>query len=539
MRKGIDNVSCDVGSCAARCGRWMRGATAGGLAIAAVIWHIASAMDVGLWVQPDSVGYVALSDWLLRYADFRHEMFAARTPGYPLLLAVIWHLSGGLMAWPILVVQHGLVLAAGILIGWLAWRLTRSNALVFLIAGMTALSWSLTAYANVLLTEVPFTVALLATLCCCVHYAQNGRAAALATGSACAAAAAMIRPVGLPLGLLPLAALWGSWLRRGPITEDRPDRGKPGFVRRAMISMALAMGPFLVVVSGWSWMVRSLHGVDGANNFGWYNLYLRLVTREGLTEPGSPALDDIRESVAWVNQCRRPEEALDYRTDIHAVMAYRQRHNCSWAEASSKLGEAAWVICKAHPWRVLVGTLRNAAHTLLKPDPVYLRRSPAQMEAWSRAGIAFPSTVEYEADFLTRVQPQVGPLHFRVRRTDAPISTAWTRLVWNFDRVFVRGPTPAWLPGDTWFETWVYFCLSGAGLMLLVDRRRIEWGLTLLAVGLPLAVSSFTPGEDPRFAVPLRPILHMWGTAAGAWAVRATRIAIQAATATRQPVTVH
>lgn len=482
-----------------------------GVILMVVAWHGLSAADVGLWVQPDSVGYVALADWLVRHADIRHEWFVSRTPGYPLLLAAIERMYGGLPPAPILLVQHTLAIGAAALTGWLAWMLTRSRAVALLAFLSTGLSLSLTAYANVVLTEVPFTTALLATLCLAMRYVQSGRRGALLLSSLCAGIAALFRPVGLPLGLLPVAALALRMIgARGGPSAWRPQRLLCA-ARRGALLLVMAVGPFAAVAVGWSLSVRAVHGADGTGNFGSYNLYLRLVTREGLTEPSSPALEAIRESVAWANQRRPPEAQLDDRVDIHAVMAYRQHHECSWAEASSKLGDAAWVICKAHPWTVLKGTFRNAAHTLLSVDPVHRRRPEAEVRTCRGDGVEWLSTAEYEQDFLTRLRPWMSGVDFHVKRDGSALSAAMTRLLGVIDRAGLRAPAPRGLPGDTLYETWVYVCLAGGLALMIRSRQRRLWWLTGLALALPLAVSSFTPGEDPRFAVPLRPVLNLWG----------------------------
>ena len=485
------------------------------VAVVTALVQLAAILDAGLWVQPDSVGYVTLGQWLVERHDFSHELFAGRTPGYPLFLAIVFSVAG-LSAGPvILILQHGMVVAVAVLTALMGWELTGRRA-VAAVGGMAAgCAWSLTAYASTLLTETPYTLAVTGGAYLLVVHFRRGSLRALAGASVCIGIAALTRPIGLPLlGVCLLCGLYRSYLNwrasGGRVhTPLRPAR----FTRLALPILA-AVFPCAGLAGAWSLHNRLTHGVDGAANFGGQSLYLRVVQREGLVEPTNPALEEIKRCVDEVNRGRSDRQRFSYRKYDHALIAYRLVHGCTCQQANARLGAAAWPICKAHKCKIAKGTILNAARILLMPDPVYLYRPPGSgvLIADVTHDIPFQSTGPLFDDFHTRMYGSAQQGVVGVTGQPGSLEPAWSAVAAWYHRHLVKGRSLPFLPGDSPYEHWVMFCFLGAlAAATMSTTRRSGWLVLGGIVVLQVLPSGFMPGATPRFAVPVRPIVDLCG----------------------------
>ena len=158
----------------------------------AVIWTVVLGAAVSnafclagshLWVYPDSIDYIRLAGGLADRFDLHQELFLIRPPGYPAMLAVIFRVFESWSQTAILVVQHGMAIVAAGLTALIAWHLTQRKS-VSLVAGlMCAGSLQVLAYANLVLTETPYMVTLLACVYFLVRYHHEGNLRVLALAS--------------------------------------------------------------------------------------------------------------------------------------------------------------------------------------------------------------------------------------------------------------------------------------------------------------------------------------------------------------------
>ncbi len=473
-----------------------------------VLWQLAAMLDVGLWVQPDSVAYLALGEHLGKGGGFEHPWFVARTPGYPMLLAAAAAVGGAGSSTIVLLMQHATVVGCALLMTALAWRLSQSRVTAWACGLLTGCSWTLTGYAGTVLTEAPYTFALLASLYCICRFVEAGGPQWIALGSAGLGCAALIRPAAMPLALVPVLALL---MRKDGKAGSAvlPSCGR-WFVR---ISAAMAsVGPFLLLTGGWSLITAVEHGAAGAGNFAGRTLYHRVVTRGGWTSPANDAMEDIRRCVAEVNATDPNAPPFDTRMEEHAVICLQRVHGCTLAEASNQLGLAVAPIFRLHVWDILADTPRQAAYLLLVPDEIHRYRPEAESLRLGAAGGAedWPSTAAFAQDVQRRLTEASGEWMPDPLRQASWISLLRSEVADAYDRFILRADPCPPLPGDTVFENWVWVCLLGA-LVALAGARRGMWAITLALVLLQVLPCAFAPGFDRRFAAPIRPVVHLWG----------------------------
>ncbi|RJP31909.1 MAG: hypothetical protein C4547_14690 [Phycisphaerales bacterium] len=475
------------------------------IAVTSVV-QLASMFDQGLWVHPDSVGYVTLAEWLVRHGDFSHELFGGRTPGYPLLLATIFAIAGPASAAVILALQHALVVLVGVLAALTGWELTRRPA-VAAVAGLAAGSaWGLTAYASTVLTEAPYAALVACVAWLSVRFAVHGGRLRLATLSTCVAAAALVRPVGLPLLGVCAAASMLACVR----AWSAHARGGSGGVRVRLAVLvgqaACGMGPALVPLGAWSLHVQRVHGYDGAGSFGGQSLYLRVIERDNWVDTPNPALDEIRCDVELASR-HYPELELDYRKHEHAHLAGRLINGWSYQESGQRMGRAAACAVAARPWAFAWGSVVNAGRILLQPDRIYLAgRSddacpvdplvPRPDDLFDDFGERMPSD--------SRVRGWLSP----PRR--GPAWPLWSAMAWRFRAWCVAADPLPLLPGDNPYENWVMWCCL-SGVAALATRRRSACAALMLIVVLQTVPPGIAPGATPRFAVPVRAWVDLWG----------------------------
>ncbi|MCC7291916.1 MAG: hypothetical protein IT449_07640 [Phycisphaerales bacterium] len=473
-----------------------------------IVWQLTAMLDVGLWVQPDSVAYLALGEHLSKGGGFEHPWFIARTPGYPLLLAVAAAVGGAGASTIVLLAQHGIVVGCAVIMTALAWRLSHTRSVACACGLLTGCSWALTGYAGTVLTEAPYTFALLASLYCLCRFVETGGLQWTSLGSAGLGCAALIRPAALPLALLPAAALFFCKQRKA--TAAALSFRSRWFARCG--ALLAAAGPFALLTGGWSLITVIEHGAAGAGNFAGRTLYHRVVTRGGWTTPVNAAMEDIRACVAKVNATDPNPPPFDARMEEHAVICLQRVHGCTLAEASNQLGAAVAPIFRLHAWEILADTPRQAAYVLLVPDEIHRFRAEDECLRLSMAGDPedWPSTAAFAQDVRRRLREAGGEWMPDPRTQASWISPLRTALADAYDRFVLRFDLCAPLPGDTVFENWVWLCLLGAITPLAGARRRM-WVITVALVLLQVLPCAFAPGFDRRFAAPIRPVVHLWG----------------------------
>lgn len=483
--------------------------------VPSVLWQLSAMMDVGLWVQPDSVAYLALGEHLRNGGGFEHPWFVARTPGYPMLLAIAAVVGGAGSSTMVLMMQHGMVVGCAVIMTALGWRLSQSRTTGLVCGLLTGCSWALTGYAGTVLTEAPYFFTLMASLYGLCRFVEAGATRWLALGSTGLGCAALIRPAAMPLALLPVAALFLCKHRKA--TSAALSFRRRWFARCG--ALLAAAGPFALLTGGWSVITAFQHGVAGAGNFAGRTLYHRVVTRGGWTGQDNEAMADIRRCVSEVNATDANAPPFDARMEEHAVICLQRVHGFTLAEASNRLGQAVAPIFRLHVWEILADTPRQAAYLLLVPDEIHRFRPEAESHRLGRVGGAedgtsatasWPSTAAFAEDVRRRLTEAGGEWMPEPSRQASWISPLRSAAADVYDRFILRADPCPPLPGDTVFENWVCVCLLGSLVVLAGARRRI-WAITLALVLLQVLPCAFAPGFDRRFSAPVRPVMHVWG----------------------------
>ncbi|MCG3129678.1 MAG: hypothetical protein FLDDKLPJ_00412 [Phycisphaerae bacterium] len=472
----------------------------------------AALLDTPLWVQPDSVAYLDLAAALSR-GEFADELFLMRPPGYPLLIAATAQIAGSSAAVALHVIQRTMVVAIVALTTLTAFALTRQRGVAALAGVLTALTWPLTAYAAVILTEIPYTFAAMTTLCLLAHHLHGGSRSALAGASVAAGAAGLIRPLGIPLLALCAVAAGIRWVGgRACVDENTrpPERG----VRSLASRLAVAVAPGAVALAAWGLHVRAVFPDGAAGTWARAQLYVRAVQVEGLKEPASAAFTELQRCVDEVN-AGLPDGERRFRIEYpwDAVTCYRRVHGAGLTEGVRQLGDAAEPIFRARLPHLLLTTPRHMARTLLIPDPVYRYRPDAPLVVDpDPSRHALLSTETYAASVLERAGDPVFAGGFVHAAKVGPTSGAWTALVRRY-HAFIERPTSLPIPvADSFYEAWTLFALAGG--VVFLQRGRRAGALLLMTFALAhLFPAALTQGTIPRYAVPVQPAIQITAAA--------------------------
>ncbi len=503
----------------------------------AVIWTVVLAALVSnafcmagshLWVFPDSIDYIRLAGGLADRFDLHQELFLIRPPGYPAMLAVIFLVFGSWSPAAILVLQHGMAIAAAGLTALIAWHLTRRKS-VSLVAGlMCAGSLQVLAYANLVLTETPYMVTLLACVYFLVRYHREGNLKILVLASLMAGLSYLLRPVGLHLLFAcSVAALFTVFRRRSSVGINKANhvtgRRSPGSIRRRLaVGLAAAVAPAVIVVAPFTITNSWINGGAESARCLDYVLYLRAVTFDGLHSTTNDALADIQRVVEQAKEAGRLPVHADYRDRGTVIQAYRTMRGASFVESSAVMGRAARDLMLEYPGPILLGTVKYAAWMLLSPDPVY-RFQPGG--APGKGGKRDPS-----ADIYGIATYESGPGSWehvlRNYRRTLPLQThprkatpLWTAMARWFHRHVDRADSFFGLV-DSPYEEFVVLCGLG-GILSLFRRDRTAWILVALVVGSQIAISAFLSGPQPRYVAPIKPLMLLYFALGGVTVSRA------------------
>jgi hypothetical protein len=507
----------------------------GGVAALALLTNALGLLSTRLWVYPDSVDYIQLGGGIADRFDIGNELFLVRTPGYPVFLAVTFRLFGSGSPAAILVVQHALAVATAVLTAAIAWRLTERRAVAFLAGVLIACSLQTLAYANLVLTETPFALTLIACLYALIRFDESGRSRWLVAASLLAGLGYLLRPVSLYL--LPVCAaagLWQAWRAAGfqaARTFDREGtrrvfprnqfrRGARAEARGSAVGLvplpalfrntALSLAPALAVAAPWMLVSAATQKSLQATRCLDYMYYLRASTFDRLDSTQSAAMRDIHTVVEEAQRAGHLSADADFHDRTTVIKAYKDVRGWSFARSSAILGQAGRDLMREHPWETVVGTLKYAAWMLLSPDPVYRfhpggspgvnGRRAAEAETYDIGTYAFGdgSWERVLSDYRHYLPLTAEP---------TPLTGAGRELAVQYYRHIDQGASLG--IGDSPFEVWaVLGLLGGAGSLFC--RRRAAWMTILAAVALHVLVSAFFSGPQTRYALPVKPLLCLY-----------------------------
>lgn len=479
------------------------------VALIAVATNLVSTAATQLWIYPDSIDYIALAGGIANHLDLSNELFLVRPPGYPLMLAGIFASFGAASPFVIMLIQHAMVVATVVLTAAIAHRLTSSRTVTLLTGILCACSLQTLAYANLVLTETPFALALVACVYFLIRFLPSGQWRWLALASAMAGVGYLFRPIGLHLlAACGLAALMHAW---HSTTGGFGRLARPEGLRRLLIGGALAIAPALLVASPWMLINESRHhSLQGARCLD-YVLYLRAVTFDGLDSATSPAMNDIHHVVdEAIAHGDLPPDA-SFRDRATVIDAYRKVRGVPFAVSSGVMGRAARDIMRENKIPIAANTIRYAYWMLLTPDPVYrfVPGGAPGVDGQKAAKAEFFDIGTYSVhgawdDVLTQNRNCL-PLS-----TEPAVATPVMNAAVRFYREHVDDAPAILGLLDSPYEQWMVLTVL-CGLMTLMTRRRGEWLIVATVIGLHVLVSAFLSGPQTRYVLPVRTLLLMYG----------------------------
>lgn len=503
------------------------------VAIVAVLINGLAFSASHLWVCPDSSYYIALAGGIAERFDLTNELFLIRPPGYPLLLAGIFVVFGSWSPVAILVVQHALVVGVAALTTLIAWHLTSRRSVALLAGLMTACSLQLLAFANVIVTEVPYTFTLVLSVYFLVRYHRSGGVRYLAFASLTAGVACLIRPAGLSVvGICVAAAVYRVWValhegadgetptptngvywRRGSALSKPRGAGRLSWLRRLTEGPAVAVAPALLVVLPFTAVNRLVHGAQLSGGCANLALYHRLLTMDKLDSTNSAALSDIR---AVVRQAVRRGDVpahADYRQWGPVWHAYESVRKVPLVESSAMIGEACRDLIAENIGAVFKNTVRYAYWMLMVPDSFYRFHPGAAPGVRTPTGeyVRNPKADLFEAStYEPLMRPWIAPYHHYLPLATEPTATtsAWREIArWFYTNVDKGRPVVGW--GDSPYEEFGWLCLLGIVGSFWV-RERTGWLLVLGVILVQVVPSAFFGGPTPRYAVPVNPLMLLY-----------------------------
>jgi|GEM_PF-4922315 len=483
----------------------------------ALVVHAVSLLSTPLWVYPDSIDYIRLAGGIASRANFADDLFLIRPPGYPMMLAIVFKFFGQASPVVIQILQHAMGVGLALLTVALSLRVS-SRRSVALVAGIfCSLSLQVLSYCNMPLTEVPFTLAFLGATYFLVRYWQLPSGKTLMCWSACAGVAYMIKPIGVMLfGIAAIAVGVRIWCR---LRSDAKAAGQP-FVHAARLfvghcgtTAGVAMIPLLLIVAPWVVYRTGGHSSSATASCLDYVLYLRPLEfdRLDISTTKSMAMLDIRSVVAEASSRGLVPPEADYRDRLTAIHAYQRLRGLSFSQGTKILGRAGLDVMLEHPRLTLLNTIKYAVWMLLSPDPVYRfvpggapgvdgqRDQAAEfygISTYSHGPGSWEKTLQEQASFL--------PLSSRPRLA----TRSWKAMVSAFRSHIDRRRWSLGI-GDSLYEMFVLFCLSGA--VLFVWRYRDGPALILLLTfAFYIGISAFFGGSQTRYVVVVKPLLCLW-----------------------------
>ncbi|MCH7808721.1 MAG: hypothetical protein IIB60_05800, partial [Planctomycetes bacterium] len=182
--------------------------------------------------------------------------------------------------------------------------------------------------------------------------------------------------------------------------------------------------------------------------------------------------------------------------------AFKAVHGMSLAEAAKVMGQAGRDLILENPGLILRQSVRDCYRTMFMPDSYYRvvpGETPPEMFDMDEAiaGVtrfAGPTTMEKYLP-MDRRPTLTSPLRGRITR-------------WYRRHIEKGSPVVGLL--DTPYEEFMLFCLLG-GLLSLRCPNRMFWIMLGVVVLAHVVCSAFLGGLHPRYAVPVHPLLHIFG----------------------------
>lgn len=459
-----------------------------------------------LWVYPDSIDYIVLAGGIADHFDFQNELYLIRTPGYPMFLAAVFKIFGTSSPMAILIIQHVMVILTVLFAALIAWHLTQRLNVTMITGLLCACSLQLISYANLLLTETPFTLAVTGCVYCLVRYHREGANRFLVYASLTIGVGYLLKPIALFLiGVCFLTVL----LRK--IRETHISAHQPWFKR---LSQQLILGwtasslPVMLLVAPWMINNAITHHSLQATRCLDYMYYLRAATFDGLDSTRSESMLEIHRVIDEAIRKGDLAENADYRDRRTVMDAYQSVYDTTFAESSAILGRAGRDLMFEYPGTIFINTFKYAAWLILAPDPVY-RFQPGGVPGVNGhrvqdAAIFDIGTYAFGEGSWERVLKDYR--HYLPLKTETkPYTPLWTNITrWFYERIENGGKVFGLL--DSPYEVVMVLCLLG-GLFTLYSMQRENWFVLLTVLALHVLISAFLSGPQTRYAVVIKPIL--------------------------------
>jgi len=482
--------------------RWLLPAV-GGLAAAIAVLSLGAK---SLWVTPEARGYVVLAAGIAERWDFSHDLFLLRTPGYPLLLASIFACFGSISPWAILVVQHLMMIASVVLLTATAWRLTRGRVASLLAGALLASNLQLWAYAGMVMSEVPYTLVVIACAHSAVRAVQESSGRALAVASLLAGVAYLVRPLGL--GLVAVTALAGLLIALQWRKTIVPENDAPKWKRRFPIALGVlslvAVLPAGALAGGWVLVLAQRS--DSLGSLSGPALFRRTVTADRLDSASSPALMEIQSVVSEARARGLIEADADGRDGGTVVEAYRLLDRGGPSHVYGRVKAAALDLIREHPRLFLMNTLRYSAWSVLRPDSSYrflpggAPGVPGEGRSWRRNpngelldSFTYTPMMKHYLDSYSKYLP--------LTQWAGPTLFIWRSAVLSY----LTLERPVFL-GRSAYEWLMMICGIGAVFAILGPRWKL-WLIVYSVVLIHVVGASLLVGPVPRYAVPVQPFI--------------------------------
>lgn len=459
-----------------------------------------------LVVTPDSAAYIDLAIGIVERGDFSDDRFQFYTPGYPLLLAAVFSLFGSSSGDALLLLQHAMVVGCAMLATWLAWLIRPSRWFALATAICCASGVHLSGYANAVLTEVPYALLLTACLLTLVWHLRSGGAITLPAASALAGLATWFRPTGQ---LLVLACVAVGLTRMAGETGGLA--GLRRYPRRMLARLAAAAAPAVVLALAImlnNWRTQGVFDLTCNDDM---SLYVRAFAVEQLPLPDNEAAQSIRSALDAQARPGGGIGADNYQRPWAVIGACREHIGLSFPQVGRLMRAAAIPALQSRPatisWNTFVYSYRN----LMTPDNMY-RMLPEVPPSWQGASASPPASDTHRAFVADRVGVDRLRRYLELRDDPTPTTPLWSGMTASHDDFLERGPFRLGLL-DTPHEELTLLALIGFAWLVALRQGAIAT-LLVFVVGYHVVLSSFFGGVEPRYIIPLHPLLNVL-TAAG------------------------